>query len=94
MYSIDDYVICAHLSLFVVASFAMDATDGITPLMDSSMLSYDDTVAYEEQLPTEQERAAAAARTASLVNRVGNSKVYLLSESTATTRNTKVRLVP
>ncbi|KAJ7179572.1 hypothetical protein C8R46DRAFT_1345896 [Mycena filopes] len=39
-------------------------------------LSYDDT-AYEEQLPT-------AAEQASLANRIGTSKVYLLSESVAT----------
>lgn len=73
----------------------MDTAYGLAPHMDSSMLSYDDTVAYEEQLPTEQERAAEAARTASLINRVGNNKVYLLSESAAATiRTTKVRLVP
>ncbi|KAF8876307.1 hypothetical protein CPB84DRAFT_1795920 [Gymnopilus junonius] len=45
-----------------------------------AVLSYDDTVAYEAQLPTEEERAAAAA---SLANRIGTSKVYLLSESSA-----------
>ncbi|KAJ7499384.1 hypothetical protein FB451DRAFT_1205262 [Mycena latifolia] len=38
-------------------------------------LSYDDT-AYEEQLPTPAEQA-------SLANRIGTSKVYLLSESVA-----------
>ena len=72
----------------------MDATDDIAPHTESTMLSYDDTVAYEEQLPTEDEQAAAATRTTSLANRIGNSKVYLLSESAvATTRTTKVRLV-
>jgi hypothetical protein len=72
----------------------MDAADEMAPHMESTMLSYDDTVAYEEQLPTEEELAAAS-RTASLANRIGNSRVYLLSESTAaTTRTTKVRLVP
>jgi hypothetical protein len=71
----------------------MDATDGISPHIESTVLSYDDTVAYEEQLPTEEELAAS--RTASLADRIGNSRVYLLSESTAaTTRTTKVRLVP
>jgi hypothetical protein len=71
----------------------MDATDGISPHIESTVLSYDDTVAYEEQLPTDEEQAAS--RTASLANRIGNSRVYLLSESTAaTTRSTKVRLVP
>lgn len=38
-------------------------------------LSYDDT-AYEEQLPTPAEQA-------SLANRIGTSKVYLLSETIA-----------
>jgi len=51
-------------------------------------LSYDDTVAYEEQLPTEAEIAAAEA--ASLANRIGRGKVYLLSESSIVTRSTKV----
>jgi len=51
-------------------------------------LSYDDTVAYEEQLPTEAEIAAAEA--ASLANRIGRGKVYLLSESSIVTRTTKV----
>lgn len=38
-------------------------------------LSYDDTVAYEEQLPsTDHERA-------NLADRIGTTKVYLLSES-------------
>ena len=50
-------------------------------------LSYDDTVAYEEQLPTEAERESAA----SLANRIGSSKVYLLSESSVATRVGKVR---
>jgi len=69
----------------------MDATDSIAPQTEQTTLSYDDTVAYEEQLPTEAERAAEAARSASLANRVGNSRVYLLSESsTAATRATKV----
>ena len=68
----------------------MDIADAIVP----TALSYDDTVSYEEQLPTEAERAAEAARAASLANRIGSSKVYLLSESSAAaTRATKVRLV-
>jgi len=37
-------------------------------------LSYDDTKPYEEQLPTESEQNA-------LANRIGASRVYLLSES-------------
>jgi len=61
--------------------------DGVTP-QEAMALSYDDSVAYEEQLPTEAERECAA----SLANRIGSSKVYLLSESSATTRVSKVRL--
>ena len=60
--------------------------DGIAP-QDTMALSYDDTVAYEEQLPTEAERERAA----SLANRIGSSKVYLLSESSVATRVGKVR---
>ena len=60
--------------------------DGITP-QETMALSYDDTVAYEEQLSTEAERESAA----SLANRIGSSKVYLLSESSVATRVGKVR---
>ncbi|KIM34816.1 hypothetical protein M413DRAFT_20860 [Hebeloma cylindrosporum] len=55
--------------------------EGIAP-QDTMALSYDDNVAYEEQLPTEAERERAA----SLANRIGSSKVYLLSESSAASR--------
>ncbi|KAJ3518026.1 hypothetical protein NLJ89_g124 [Agrocybe chaxingu] len=58
------------------------APDGIAP-QESEMLSYDDDVAYEKQLPTEAERAAQAA---SFAQRIGISKVYLLSESSAAAR--------
>ncbi|KAH9482995.1 hypothetical protein JR316_0005095 [Psilocybe cubensis] len=59
----------------------MDNTpDGIPP-QDISTLSYDEDVAYEAQLPTEAEIAAS-----SLANRISRSKVYLLSESSATNR--------
>ncbi|KAF5321858.1 hypothetical protein D9619_001218 [Psilocybe cf. subviscida] len=44
-------------------------------LTAATELSYDDNVAYEEQLPTEAEQAA------SLAKRIGTSKVYLLAES-------------
>ena len=60
--------------------------DGIAP-QEAMALSYDDTVAYEEQVPTEAERE----HTASLANRIGSTKVYLLAESSATTRVSKVR---
>ncbi|KAF8164852.1 hypothetical protein B0H34DRAFT_648482 [Crassisporium funariophilum] len=53
-----------------------------TPEGDLPALNYDDTVAYEEQLPTEEEANAAA----SLARRIGSSKVYLLSESSAGNR--------
>lgn len=52
---------------------------------DIAALSYDDSVAYEEQVPTDAERAA------SLAKRIGTSKVYLLSESSAVARAGKVR---
>lgn len=41
------------------------------------ILSYDDTVAYEDQVPTDDSGGA------SLANRIGSTKVYLLSESIA-----------
>jgi len=72
----------------------MDVADAIAPQTEPTALSYDDTVSYEEQLPSEAERAAEAARAASLADRIGSSKVHLLSESSAAaTRATKVRLV-
>jgi hypothetical protein len=40
-------------------------------------LSYDDNIAYEEQLPTQPSNDERA----SLANRIGNAKVYLLAES-------------
>lgn len=57
----------------------MDIAAEINPPEELSTLSYDETVPYEEQLPdpsTETERT-------SLANRIGSSKVYLLSESSA-----------
>ena len=62
----------------------MDNTPDGVDIQEFSALNYDD-VAYEQQLPTEAE-------VASLAKRIGNSKVYLLSESSATTRAGKVRL--
>ncbi|KAF9057348.1 hypothetical protein BJ165DRAFT_24690 [Panaeolus papilionaceus] len=62
----------------------MDNTpEGVAP-EDLAMLSYDDKIAYEEQLPTEAEREAAAA--ADFAKRISTNKVYLLSESAATGR--------
>lgn len=59
--------------------YQMDIAAEINPPEELSTLSYDETVPYEEQLPdpsTETERT-------SLANRIGSSKVYLLSESSA-----------
>ena len=64
----------------------MDNTPIGVDIAEVSALSYDE-VAYEEQLPTEAERAAAA----SFAKRIGTSKVYLLSESSAVGRVGKVR---
>jgi len=65
----------------------MDNTpDGVSPDL-LVPLSYDDSIAYEEQLPT-----LSANDPASLANRIGTSKVYLLAEtSVATGRIGKVR---
>ena len=54
----------------------------------SEGLSYDDTIPYEEQIPTEDEKGAAEA--ASLAKRIGTAKVYLLSD-TSVARVGKVR---
>lgn len=62
----------------------MDNTPDGVNIEEFSALNYDDTVAYEQQLPTEREIA-------SLAKRIGTSKVYLLSESSAATRAGKVR---
>ncbi|KAF9004743.1 hypothetical protein BDQ17DRAFT_1390226 [Cyathus striatus] len=58
----------------------MDNAIDIAPNEYTPELSYDDTVAYEEQVPTEEERVA------SLANRIGRTKVYLLSETTSQAR--------
>jgi hypothetical protein len=63
-----------------------NSPEGVSPDLLNS-LSYDDTVAYEEQVPT---HVSNDPERASLANRIGNTKVYLLSESTAT-RAGKVR---
>jgi len=62
----------------------------IAPQDISTALSYDDTVAYEAQLPTEAERAATeAAAASSFASRISKSKVYLLEDSSSSsTRNT------
>ncbi|KAF8632019.1 hypothetical protein AX17_004962 [Amanita inopinata Kibby_2008] len=56
----------------------------------SAELSYDDTVPYEEQLPAQspaEDEGHGASAPSSLANRIGNTKVYLLSDaSTAAAR--------
>jgi hypothetical protein len=44
---------------------------------DFAVLSYDDTTAYEEQVPQPSSDPAPS----SLAGRIGSTKVYLLSES-------------
>ncbi|KAG5645258.1 hypothetical protein DXG03_006560 [Asterophora parasitica] len=60
--------------------------DGVAPEVAGEMLSYDDSVAYEEQIPTHPSNDPGRA---SLANRIGTTKVYLLSE-TSVARATKV----
>ncbi|KAK0242184.1 hypothetical protein EDD85DRAFT_810290 [Armillaria nabsnona] len=54
----------------------MDSLDNLDP--ELSALSYDDDVAYEDQHPTHPSNDPGRA---ALANRIGTSKVYLLSES-------------
>lgn len=56
-----------------------NSPDGVSPDLLGS-LSYDDNIAYEEQIPTHPSNDPE--RT-SLASRIGNTKVYLLSESSA-----------
>ncbi|KAL0949832.1 hypothetical protein HGRIS_009867 [Hohenbuehelia grisea] len=52
-----------------------NSPDGVAPeVIEDNTLSYDDNVSYEDQIP-------AAESTAALANRIGTTKVYLLSES-------------
>lgn len=63
----------------------------IAPSAELGTLSYDEEAPYEAQLPTEAELAAEQARSTSLANRIGASKVYLLEDSSAApNRLTKV----
>jgi hypothetical protein len=61
---------------FYQPSSVMDNSPFISDQTEISTLSYDDTVVYEEQLPSSN-----GANTASLANRIGSTKVYLLPES-------------
>ncbi|KAF9563310.1 hypothetical protein CPC08DRAFT_706023 [Agrocybe pediades] len=55
----------------------------------SAGLSYDDTIAYEAQLPTEAERAATEAdMSSSFASRISRSKVYLLEDSSTSATRT------
>ncbi len=44
------------------------------------VLSYDDTIPYDEQVPTNPQAELEPER-ASLANRIGTTKVYLISEA-------------
>jgi hypothetical protein len=56
------------------------------PVPENS-LSYDDSVAYERQVPTTTEEDPRS----KLASRIGNTKIYLLAETSAAARNAKVR---
>jgi hypothetical protein len=58
----------------------MDIASDANPHAEYSTLSYDDTVPYEDQLPIQPSNDDDPSRT-SLANRIGTTKVYLLSES-------------
>ncbi|KIL00470.1 hypothetical protein PAXRUDRAFT_821668 [Paxillus rubicundulus Ve08.2h10] len=63
----------------------MDNFPEDTSLEEIVSLSYDDVVPYEEQVSEIQAAAASIdVRRAALRNRIGNTKVYLLSDSTQT----------
>lgn len=64
----------SHILSFVFLPLPMDIATEPLPV-EYSTLSYDDTVPYEDQLPTASEEHT------SLANRIGHTKVYLLSES-------------
>jgi hypothetical protein len=65
----------------------MDIASEAIPPAEYSSLSYDDTVPYEDQLSPNDDEPSHA----SLANRIGSTKVYLLSESSIA-RVGKVRL--
>ncbi|KAF8883445.1 hypothetical protein BD779DRAFT_1539980 [Infundibulicybe gibba] len=67
----------------------MDNFEEVSPEI-LAPLSYDDTVAYEEQLPAD---VPPDSELAPLANRIGTAKVYLLSEA-STFRAGKVRWIP
>lgn len=58
--------------------FAMENFPDNDIAPEFTVLSYDDTVAYEEQVPTHPSNDPERS---SLANRIGSTKVYLLSES-------------
>lgn len=74
-----DHGIKHLLFLVVLRRPAMDnSPEGVSH--DSlNTLSYDDNIAYEEQLPTTH--LSNDSEQVSLANRIGNTKVYLLAES-------------
>jgi hypothetical protein len=69
---------------------ATDVIPSIPHANPENSLSYDDTVAYEQQVPT----ATEADPRSNLASRIGNTKIYLLSEATAAARSAKVCPTP
>ena len=65
----------------------MDIASEANQPVGYSTLSYDESIPYEEQLPSNNDEATYP----SLANRIGSTKVYLLSESSVA-RVGKVRL--
>ncbi len=78
-------IVRIFFSLTLPSNHNMDSLDNLDP--ELSALSYDDDVAYEDQHPTHPSNDPGRA---ALANRIGTSKVYLLSES-STARVGKVR---
>ncbi|KAF9448399.1 hypothetical protein P691DRAFT_800895 [Macrolepiota fuliginosa MF-IS2] len=56
---------------------------------NDSLLSYDDNVAYEHQLPTLSENDDPRSGANPLKSRIGTTKVYLLEDTSAAARNAK-----
>lgn len=67
---------------------ATDVIQSIPQAEPENLLSYDDSVAYEQQVPTTTEEDPRS----NLASRIGNTKIYLLSEATAAAHSAKVCL--
>ncbi|KAF7776797.1 hypothetical protein Agabi119p4_5190 [Agaricus bisporus var. burnettii] len=64
---------------------ATDVIQSIPQAEPENLLSYDDSVAYEQQVPTTTEEDPRS----NLASRIGNTKIYLLSEATAAAHSAK-----